>query len=79
MNKEVTGKLEFREVHFSYPQRAQVPVLEGMSLSLKPGQSLALVGPSGCGKSTVVSLIQRFYDPHRGHVVSPYNGLYSHD
>lgn len=41
-------------------------VLQGLSVSVKPGQTLALVGPSGCGKSTSVSLIERFYDPSSG-------------
>ena len=41
-------------------------VLQGLTVSVKPGQTLALVGPSGCGKSTVVSLIERFYDPEVG-------------
>ena len=44
-------------------------VLEGLSLELEPGQTLALVGPSGCGKSTIVSLILRFYDPDEGEVL----------
>ncbi|CAG0925198.1 unnamed protein product, partial [Notodromas monacha] len=64
----VKGKVGFRDVHFSYPQRAQVPVLQGLSATVSPGQTLAVVGPSGCGKSTVISLIQRFYDPLRGQV-----------
>ena len=41
-------------------------VLQGLTVSVKPGQTLALVGPSGCGKSTIVSLIERFYDPEVG-------------
>ena len=51
---------------FQYPSRPEVTVLKGLSVSVKPGQTLALVGPSGCGKSTVVSLIERFYDPGAG-------------
>lgn len=54
------------EVSFTYPARPDAPVLNGMNLSVKPGQTLALVGPSGCGKSTVVQLIERFYDPSKG-------------
>ena len=43
-------------------------MLQGLSVSVKPGQTLALVGPSGCGKSTSVSLIERFYDPLAGFI-----------
>ena len=53
-------------VNFAYPSRPDVPVLKGLSVSLEPGKTLALVGPSGCGKSTIVSLIERFYDPASG-------------
>ena len=56
-------------MEFKYPARPNVPVLQGLNLSVKPGQTLALVGPSGCGKSTVVSLLERFYDPLKGNVV----------
>ena len=55
-----------RDAEFNYPARPQVKVLKGLSVSVKSGQTLALVGPSGCGKSTVVSLIERFYDPQSG-------------
>ena len=58
--------MTLKEVEFSYPARPDVKVLHGLSLSLSPGKTLALVGPSGCGKSTVVSLVERFYDPSAG-------------
>eukprot|EP01137_Pigoraptor_chileana_P035614 Opistho-2@29922 len=48
--------------------RPDTVVLNGLSLSVRPGHVLALVGPSGCGKSTVVSLLERFYDPDTGSV-----------
>ena len=55
---------------FNYPTRPDIPVLQGLSLEVKKGQTLALVGSSGCGKSTVVQLLERFYDPRAGTVVS---------
>ena len=60
--------LDLTNVTFSYPSRPTIPVLSGFSLSIKPGQKVALVGPSGGGKSTVVRLVQRFYDPQEGSV-----------
>lgn len=57
-------------VHFNYPTRPDVPVARSLSMSVSPGQMVALVGSSGCGKSTVVQLLERFYDPQRGVVVS---------
>ena len=59
---ELVGGIDVRNVQFVYPSRPKAQVLQGLSVSVKPGQTLALVGPSGCGKSTVVSLIERFYD-----------------
>ena len=50
-------------------------MLQGLCLSVKPGQTLALVGPSGCGKSTVVQLLQRFYNPLAGQVRSSGGGI----
>ena len=61
-----TGQIDVKEVHFHYPSRPEVQVLQGLNVSVKPGQTLALVGPSGCGKSTIVSLIERFYNPLSG-------------
>ncbi|XP_036922022.1 ATP-dependent translocase ABCB1 isoform X2 [Sturnira hondurensis] len=63
------GNVTFNEVVFNYPTRPDVPVLQGLSLEVKKGQTLALVGSSGCGKSTVVQLLERFYDPLAGSVL----------
>ena len=57
-------------VSFHYPTRPDIPILKECSISVQPGQTLALVGQSGCGKSTSVQLIERFYDPAGGQVVS---------
>ncbi|XP_057614396.1 multidrug resistance protein 2 isoform X1 [Chionomys nivalis] len=62
------GNVKFNDVMFNYPTRPDIPVLQGLSLEVKKGQTLALVGSSGCGKSTVVQLLERFYDPRAGTV-----------
>lgn len=59
---EINGNIELKNVHFRYPSRFDVVVLNGLNLTIKAGQTVALVGPSGCGKSTVLQLIQRLYD-----------------
>lgn len=53
-----------------YPTRPDVRVLRNLSFKIEAGKTLALVGESGCGKSTVISLIERFYDPISGVIVS---------
>ncbi|KAG2465263.1 MDR1 protein, partial [Polypterus senegalus] len=63
------GNIEFQDVHFAYPTRKNVQVLQGLNVKVSKGQTLALVGSSGCGKSTSVQLLERFYDPINGHVV----------
>uniref|UniRef100_A0A1B0D289 ABC-type xenobiotic transporter n=1 Tax=Phlebotomus papatasi TaxID=29031 RepID=A0A1B0D289_PHLPP len=67
--KSVEGNLSFQNVHFNYPNRKTVKVLKGINLTIKRGETVALVGPSGCGKSTTIQLIQRFYDPLEGAVI----------
>lgn len=64
--KSFQGALEFRNVHFTYPARPEVPIFQDFSLSIPSGSVTALVGPSGSGKSTVVSLLLRLYDPLSG-------------
>lgn len=63
------GNVRFQDVKFRYPSRPDVPVLHGLRLRVKKGQTLALVGSSGCGKSTTIQLLERFYDPLQGTVV----------
>ncbi|KAL4973652.1 P-loop containing nucleoside triphosphate hydrolase protein [Aspergillus desertorum] len=60
------GSIEFRDVYFRYPTRLTVPVLSGLSFSVRPGQFVAFVGASGCGKSTTIALLERFYNPLPG-------------
>lgn len=66
----ITGKISFRGVHFAYPTRKTNRVLNNMDFTVEPGKTLALVGESGCGKSTVISLLERFYNPSYGTIVS---------
>ncbi|KAF7248205.1 Bile salt export pump [Varanus komodoensis] len=64
-----SGSIEFLNCKFTYPTRPNIKVLNGLSVSVKPGQTLAFVGSSGCGKSTSVQLLERFYDPEEGTVL----------
>ncbi|TRY58771.1 hypothetical protein DNTS_034608 [Danionella cerebrum] len=64
-----SGNIVFRDIHFSYPSRPNVKVLQGLNVSVHQGQTLALVGSSGCGKSTSIQLLERFYDPAMGQVL----------
>ncbi len=62
------GALAFEDVQFHYPTRREVAALNGFSLDIRPGETVAVVGPSGAGKSTLFQLVQRFYDPDLGRV-----------
>ncbi|ORX81763.1 leptomycin B resistance protein pmd1 [Basidiobolus meristosporus CBS 931.73] len=76
---ETKGAITLKDVHFRYPSRPETPVLQGLSITIKPGQFCAFVGESGCGKSTVISLIERFYDPLSGQVVVDDEDIRTHD
>lgn len=63
-----SGNVCLEDVHFSYPLRPDVEILNGLNLTLKCGTVTALVGSSGAGKSTIVQLLARFYEPNRGRI-----------
>ena len=63
------GLLVFEDVTFRYPTRPDVSALNAFSLTVSPGETLAVVGPSGAGKTTIFQLAQRFYDPQAGRVL----------
>src|SRR5690606_39488921 len=63
------GEIVFESVHFSYPTRPDAPSLNGVSFTVKPGETVAIVGPSGAGKSTIFALVMRYYDPQSGRIL----------
>jgi len=65
---QVSGSIHIDNLSFSYPTRPEVKAIEGLSLDVKPGETLALVGPSGAGKSTLFDLLLRFFDPQSGSI-----------
>jgi len=66
MPSPARGEVGFEHVTFAYPGRPDLPALRDFSLTVRPGERVALVGPSGAGKSTVLRLLLRFYDPQSG-------------
>ena len=62
------ARLTFTDVYFHYPTRPDQAALNGVSLDIAPGETVAVVGPSGAGKTTLIQLAQRFYDPDQGAV-----------
>ncbi|MEM1278250.1 MAG: ABC transporter transmembrane domain-containing protein [Pseudomonadota bacterium] len=65
----IEGRLAFENVSFAYQTRSKTPALAGVSFSVHPGETVALVGPSGAGKTTILQLLLRFYDPDRGQIL----------
>ncbi|UHD45121.1 ATP-binding cassette domain-containing protein [Aureimonas altamirensis] len=67
MPQPARGAIAFHDVSFAYPASG-MPAVSGLSFTIRPGETVAIVGPSGAGKSTVFSLIERFYDPTSGYI-----------
>ena len=65
---DVKGQVAFDNVTFHYPARPSVAALDGVTLEVQPGETVALVGPSGAGKTTIIQMLLRFYDPSSGMV-----------
>jgi ATP-binding cassette subfamily B protein len=63
------ASVRFEAVRFNYPSRPETPALDGFTLDIAPGETVAFVGPSGAGKSTTFQLLLRFYDPQQGRVL----------
>ena len=66
--RPVRGAIAFHDVSFRYPARPETSALNGVSLTVNPGETVALVGPSGAGKTTILQLLLRFYDPQSGQI-----------
>lgn len=64
--EKVDGRVELNNVSFSYVPKT--PLLQDISIEVRPGQRIAIVGPTGCGKTTVINLLMRFYDVDRGEI-----------
>ena len=76
LQSEIKGDIQFSGVEFSYPSRPKLPILQGLSIDILHGQTVAFVGASGCGKSTSVSLLERFYTFASGSLVSSLSFVY---
>lgn len=64
----IKGEIRFENVSFAYPARPDALALDGVTLDIKPGETVAFVGPSGAGKTTIVQILQRFFDPDQGQI-----------
>ena len=68
-NVPILGKVEFKNVSFTYPESSGAPVLSDVSFTVNPGETLAIIGATGSGKSTLINLIPRFFDVTSGEIL----------
>jgi ATP-binding cassette, subfamily B, multidrug efflux pump len=78
LSKNLDGKVEFQSVTFSYPQTSR-PVLEDVSFTAQPGETVAIMGATGSGKSSLVQLILRMYDPDKGSILIDHDYIHEFD
>ena len=74
--QKIAGAVQFKNVHFTYPTRPDIPILKGIDINIKAGQKVALVGPSGVGKSTIVQLLLQFYPISKGDITVDGKSIY---
>lgn len=77
LHPPVAGDISFNHISFSYPERADVPVLKDLSASIADGECVAVVGSSGSGKSTIATLLQRLYEPSSGSITIGHHPIHS--
>lgn len=74
-----SGEISYRDVHFSYPSRPDMPVLKGVSFDIAAGSKIALVGASGGGKSTIMQLLLQFYGLGSGEILVDGQSIYAYE
>lgn len=76
---QLRGNIQYKNVHFNYPTRDDVPVLKGIDIDIRAGERVALVGSSGAGKSTIVQLLLQFYKIQSGDILVDGKSVYDYD
>ena len=74
--QKIAGNIEYKNVHFTYPTRPDIPILKGIDIKIEAGQKIALVGPSGVGKSTIIQLLLQFYKISKGDILVDGKSIY---
>jgi len=78
-NQPLQGKIEFKNIYFSYPSRPDIEILKDISFECKPGQTVALIDASGSGKSTIIQFLERYYDISDGEILIDKRNIKDYD